>query len=66
MLAKTNFKNSPWIVVNAEDKKTTRIAIITDLLNRLKYKNKNEKLLSKKTGLVYPASPENIKGKLYK
>ncbi len=65
MLKKTNFEHAPWFVVNAEDKKTAHIALITHLLNRIKYHHKNEKLLSSDYELVYPATPENIKGKLF-
>nr|MDQ6905100.1 polyphosphate kinase 2 [Bacteroidota bacterium] len=32
MLLKTNFKEAPWFVVNADDKDTTHIALITHLL----------------------------------
>ncbi|QOW11824.1 polyphosphate kinase 2 [Kaistella flava (ex Peng et al. 2021)] len=65
MLLKTNFNNSPWFVVSADHKKATHIALITHLLNRIKYKNKNEKLLSENYGLVDPATPEIISNKLF-
>lgn len=65
MLLRTNFKHSPWIVVNADKKKEAHIAIITDLLKRMKYHDKDEKLLSQDYGLVYSATPKNIKEKLY-
>lgn len=64
MLLKSNFKNAPWIVVNANNKDTARIALITDLLKHINYKNKNEKLLAHNYGLVYPATKKNIKEKL--
>lgn len=65
MLLKTNFKHSPWKIVNADKKKITHIALITDMLKRLDYHDKDEKLLSQDYGLVYPATTENIKEKLY-
>jgi polyphosphate kinase len=65
MLLKTNFKHAPWFVVNAVDKDETHIALISHLLKRLKYNNKEEKLLSHHHELVYPATSENIKEKLY-
>jgi polyphosphate kinase 2 (PPK2 family) len=65
MLQKTNFKTTPWRIVNADKKKTTRIAIITDLLQHLHYHNKDEVLLSQDYGLIYSATPKNIKEKLY-
>lgn len=66
MLLKTNFNNAPWFVVNADNKKATHIALITHLLNRIKYKNKNEKLLSHNYELVHLATPKIIQEKLFK
>ncbi len=65
MLLKTNFENTPWFIVNANDKDKTHIALITHLLHRMKYAKKDEKLLSKNYGLVDPATPEIINDKLY-
>jgi len=65
MLQKTNFKHAPWFVVKANKKKAAHIALITHLLKQIKYKNKDEKLLSHNYGLVYPATPANIKEKIY-
>ena len=65
MLLRTNFKQAPWFVVNANEKREAHIALITHLLARLKYHNKDKKLLSHDYGLVYPPTPENIKEKLF-
>jgi len=65
MLLKTNFETSPWTIVKADHKKITHIALITDLLKRLKYHTKNEKLFVPDYGLVYSATAENIKEKLF-
>ncbi len=65
MLLKTNFKHAPWFVVNADNKKATRIALITHLLRRIKYHHQNKKLLSENYGLVDPATPEIIAKKLF-
>jgi len=65
MLHTTNFTDSPWSVVNADNKDEAHIDLITHLLNRLKYHDKDEKLLSHNFGLVYPATMENIKEKLF-
>lgn len=65
MLLSTNFKHSPWFVVDADKKNSAHIAIINHLLSQLEYQNKAEKLLSHDYDLVYPATPENIKDKLY-
>ena len=66
MLLRTNFKSAAWFVVNAEQKENTHIALITHLLNQVKYHNKDHKVLTNDLGLVFPATPENIKEKLYK
>ena len=65
ILLKTNFKEAPWFIANAENKDDMHIGLITHLLNRMKYKNKNKKIVSKDNKVIYPASPENIKEKLY-
>ncbi len=65
MLLKTNFKHAPWFVVNADKKKKTRIALISHILHRMKYKNKHEKLVSHNYGLINPATPEIITKKLF-
>jgi len=65
MLRRTNFEHSPWYMVNANKKKKTRIAVITHLLKQLEYHNKDKDLLSNDYELVYPATLENIKDKLY-
>jgi len=64
-LRRTNFKYSPWYVVTADKKKTTRIALITHLLKQLEYHKKDNDLLSNDYELVYPATHENIKDKLF-
>ncbi len=65
MLLKTNFKHAPWFVVNADEKKEAHIALITHLLKQLKYTDKDEKILSNNYGLVFPATKENIKEKIF-
>ncbi|WP_071145269.1 polyphosphate kinase 2 [Bacteroides ihuae] len=65
MLLRTNFEDSPWYVVSANKKKKAHIALISHLLKQLEYNKKDEKLVSNDYGLVYPATPENIREKLY-
>jgi len=65
MLLKTNFKHAPWFVVKADKKKATHIALIAHILRQLDYHNKDKKLLSRNYELVYPATPDNIKDRLY-
>lgn len=65
MLLKTNYEKAPWFIVKANNKNKTHIALITHLLDRMKYHNKNEKLLSHNYELVNLATPEIIKNKLF-
>ena len=65
MLLKTNFNHAPWFIVNADDKDEAHINLITHLLNRSEYHHKNEKSLLNGSDLVYPASAENIKDRLF-
>jgi len=65
MLLRTNFKHAPWFVVNAENKKMAHTALITHLLRRLEYHNKDKKVLSHNYGLVYPITDKNIKEKIF-
>jgi len=65
MLLKTNFEYAPWSIVSADDKDETHISLITHLLKRLEYDDKNENSLSHQTDLVFPASEENIKVRLF-
>jgi polyphosphate kinase 2 (PPK2 family) len=41
------------------------VALISHLLTRLEYHDRDEKVLTYKGELVYPATPENIKDKLF-
>jgi len=65
MLLKTNFEYAPWFVVSADHKEQTHIDLITHLLKRMDYHGKDEHSLSHECDLVYAASPENIKLKLF-
>lgn len=65
MLLKTNFKHSPWFIVNANNKKQARFALISHLLNQIEYHNKDEKVLSNDLGLVYPVTSKTIEKNLF-
>lgn len=65
MLLRTNFLHSPWFIINTDDKEKTHVELITHLLTQLKYHDKDEKLLSNDSDLVYTASPQNIKERLF-
>jgi polyphosphate kinase 2 len=66
MFLKTNFKGSPWFIVNAEDKKKAHLALISHLLQQIKYKEKNKKVLDNTDLLVFPATARNIVEKVYR
>jgi len=65
MLLKTNFGHAPWNIVKADDKHETHINLISHLLSHCDYKHKDEKALAHTSDIVYPATPENIKEKLF-
>lgn len=65
MLLKTNFKHSPWFIVNANNKKQARFALISHLLNQLEYHNKDEKVISNDLELVYPVTSKTIEKNLF-
>jgi polyphosphate kinase len=66
MLRRTNFKHAPWFVVNAEDKKDSHIALISHLLQQMEYHGKEEKVLEHMDDLVYAATRENIKDRVFR
>ena len=45
MLRRSHRAETPWIIVRADDKRRTRLNVIKDLLNRLHYANKDERLV---------------------
>ena len=53
MLRRTHSAFAPWRIVRADDKKSARINVMRDVLNRLHYKGKDEKLISPDTGVVF-------------
>jgi polyphosphate kinase 2 len=52
MLMRSHTAFAPWRVVRADDKRQTRLNVIRDLLTRIRYKGRNEKLL--------PADPDVV------
>lgn len=53
MLARTHNPVAPWIVVRADDKRQARINLIKDLLTRLHYEDKKERLLIPNPEIVF-------------
>lgn len=45
MLARTHTPGTPWTIVRADDKQSARLNIIKDLLSRMHYENKDERLV---------------------
>jgi polyphosphate kinase 2 len=55
MLSRTSTPASPWLVVQANDKRVARLNLIRDLLSRVEYKNKGRSgLLKPDRAIVFP------------
>ena len=57
MLAQTSSKKAPWTVVNANSKKHAHLNLIRDLLSRMSYPNKDQKILGVDPEVVMPCPP---------
>ena len=57
MLAKTSTEKAPWTVVLANSKKHTHLNLIRDLLSRVSYSGKDEKILGVDPEIVMPCPP---------
>jgi polyphosphate kinase 2 len=57
MLEQTSSQKAPWTVVNANSKKHTHLNLIRDLLSRVSYPGKDEKILGVDPKIVMPCSP---------
>jgi len=57
MLEQTSSQKAPWTVVNANSKKHTHLNLIRDLLSRVSYPGKDEKILGIDPKIVMPCSP---------
>jgi len=53
MLERTHAAFAPWHIVLAADKKAARINLMRDLLNRLHYEGKEERLLAPDARVVF-------------
>lgn len=53
MLRRTHSIIAPWHIVRADSKKLARLNVMRDILNRLHYKNKDDKLISPDSRLVF-------------
>ncbi len=61
MFARTQTLHSPWTIVCANDKKTARLNVIRDILNRVEYEGKRAKLVIPDIEIVMPFNPELYK-----
>jgi polyphosphate kinase 2 len=57
MLVQTSSEKAPWIVVNANSKKHTHLNLIRDLLSRVSYPDKDQKILVIDSEIVMPCPP---------
>jgi len=57
MLKKTSSQDTPWTLVDANNKKLTHLNLIRDLLSRVNYPNKNKKILTIDPGIVMHCPP---------
>jgi polyphosphate kinase 2 len=60
MLTRTHTPISPWTVVRADHKKTTRLNVIRDLLSRMKYTGKINRLTRPDRDVIFPFDPTYI------
>lgn len=60
MFRRTHTLIAPWHVVSADHKPATRINLIRDLLSRLEYHDKDEKLLAADPDVVFPYEDGHI------
>jgi polyphosphate kinase 2 len=61
MLEQTHHAAAPWTIVRADDKRLARVNLIRDILRRLHYKPKNEKLIRGDRGIVVPFSKQQLR-----
>ncbi|VCJ27958.1 polyphosphate kinase 2 [Burkholderia pseudomallei] len=60
MLLRTHTPFAPWRIVRADDKKLARLNLIRDMLSRLDYCDKNEKLARPDPNIVFGFEPTSI------
>jgi polyphosphate kinase 2 (PPK2 family) len=57
MLAQTSSEKAPWTVIKANSKKHTHLNLIRDLLSRVSYTGKDQKILGVDPEVVMPCQP---------
>jgi polyphosphate kinase 2 len=59
MLARTHTPAAPWTLVRADDKRLTRLSVIRDMLSRLHYAHKDERLIRVDRQIVFAYDGSN-------
>jgi polyphosphate kinase len=57
MFERTHTADAPWTVVRADDKHLTRLNLIRDLLSRLDYRHRDERLTVPDRAIIFPYDP---------
>jgi polyphosphate kinase len=61
MFARTHTLHAPWYVVSADKKREARLNVMRDLLNRVDYEGKKQKLTIPDQDVVFPFDPVHLK-----
>lgn len=61
MFARTHSPIAPWYIVRANDKRSTRIHVIADLLSRLEYAKKDETVVLPDPNQIFPYDERYLK-----
>lgn len=60
MLLRTHTPFAPWHIVRADDKRLARLNLIRDILSRLEYRDKDNKLVRPDPAIVFEFAPASI------
>jgi polyphosphate kinase 2 len=60
MLARTHNPVAPWTLVRADNKRLARLNVIKDILGRLHYPNKNDRLIRTDRKIVFPYEASSV------
>ena len=63
MLLRTHTAVAPWRIVRANDKRLARLNLIRDILSRLHYAGKKNKLVRPDPDIAFEFTPDCIDGK---
>lgn len=61
MLARTHNMVTPWRIVRADDKRSARINLIRDMLLRLEYEDKDERVLLIDPNIVFEYADAHLR-----